>query len=129
MGFMSKYYNRLKNGEEIEDIIADVRSDAVPDKPKRSQPEKPKQPEPQQSEQQEPSLDESSEANGNHALDVDWEERHFRICLAMISNSSVTKSLGNWSRAGIINHADRMIAELKRHYSQKSPNLPIEDKE
>lgn len=43
---------------------------------------------------------------------VDWEERHFQICLALLSRTDINSS----TATTIIKRADRMIEVLKKHY-------------
>lgn len=49
---------------------------------------------------------------------VDWEERHFRVCLAMLSNPSIAKVASAATEAMIIRRADAMISRLKEHYKE-----------
>lgn len=48
------------------------------------------------------------------AKKVDWEERHFQICLALLSRTDIDKD----ARTAIIARADRMVEELKKHYEE-----------
>ena len=54
--------------------------------------------------------------------EVDWEERHFQICLALISRADLTSYHNNTvstkelSPAKIIKQADNMVEALKKHY-------------
>lgn len=56
--------------------------------------------------------------------EIDWEERHFQICLALISRADLhsyhtgTVSSVDISPAKIIDRADRMIAALKKHLEE-----------
>ena len=57
---------------------------------------------------------------------IDWEERHFQICLALISRPELTSYHNNTvatkeiAPAKIIKQADKMIEELKKHYEEKN---------
>ncbi len=54
---------------------------------------------------------------------TDWEERHFQICLALISRADIGLhgTTNSPSMPKIIKKADEMVALLKEHYSQ-TPN-------
>lgn len=52
--------------------------------------------------------------------EVDWEERHFRICLALISKTDISNGrTNNIVPAKIIRKADEMAEALKKHYQVK----------
>lgn len=53
---------------------------------------------------------------------VDWEERHFQICLAMLSNPSIAKIASAHTENSIIVRADAMVARLKAHYKETPQN-------
>lgn len=46
--------------------------------------------------------------------EIDWEERHFQICLALLSRTDINST----ATAAIITRADRMIEKLKKHYEE-----------
>ena len=48
--------------------------------------------------------------------EIDWEERHFQICLALLSNTPPHTSIAYKS---IITKADTMIKCLKEHLENK----------
>ena len=52
------------------------------------------------------------------AKEIDWEERHFQICLALLGNPEFTSRL-SIPYPKIINHADRMIKALKQHHAEQ----------
>ena len=58
--------------------------------------------------------------------DIDWEERHFQICLALISRPDIyTLSQGcphtdDIIPSVIISQADEMIEELKKHHEEQN---------
>ena len=52
--------------------------------------------------------------------EIDWEERHFQICLALLSGSQIKDSgrvynLGQMPRI-VIETADKMVELLKEHH-------------
>lgn len=53
---------------------------------------------------------------------VDWEERHFQICLAMLSNPSIAKIASAHTERSIIARADAMVECLKEHYKENPQN-------
>ena len=49
--------------------------------------------------------------------EIDWEERHFQICLALLSNTTPHTSIAYKS---IIKKADTMITCLKEHLEEQT---------
>ena len=51
---------------------------------------------------------------------IDWEERHFQICLALMQGEATKKAGSSFPYAYIIRVADRMVEALKKHYQEKN---------
>lgn len=58
--------------------------------------------------------------------EIDWEERHFQICLALISRADIdTRAQGfpetnNIEPSKIIQQADKMVEALKKHHEEQN---------
>lgn len=58
--------------------------------------------------------------------EIDWEERHFQICLALISRADLTSYHNNTvasreiAPAKIIKKADEMVEALKKHHEEQN---------
>lgn len=52
--------------------------------------------------------------------EIDWEERHFQICLALLSRTETGQSGVTISpqMPMIIKRADKMVELLKEHYAE-----------
>ena len=63
--------------------------------------------------------------NASSLKKVDWEERHFQICLSLLSRTHLhsyhhnTVSTKEVDPRQIIRKADEMMEELKKHYAEK----------
>lgn len=54
---------------------------------------------------------------------IDWEERHFQICLALIARSDISNSHSNSVvPVKIIKKADEMVEALKKHHEEQNKN-------
>lgn len=69
------------------------------------------------------------EKNGETLLvidskNIDWEERHFQICLALLSRPEigVRGTTNDPQMPMIIKRADKMVELLKEHYAESSKN-------
>lgn len=66
-----------------------------------------------------------SKSRKQDAKVIDWEERHFQICLALLSRADITSfhtstvSTREIAPAKIIKDADRMVEALKCHHAEK----------
>ena len=64
----------------------------------------------------------------NNTKEIDWEERHFQICLALISRADLTSYHNNTvatreiAHAKIIKKADEIIEALKKHHEEQKRN-------
>lgn len=50
--------------------------------------------------------------------EIDWEERHFQICLALIQGQATKPATPSFPYQSIIKMADKMIEFLKKHAEQ-----------
>lgn len=62
----------------------------------------------------------------NDAHIIDWEERHFQICLALIQGEATKKIGSSFPYQSIIKIADRMVEALRNHHEEKFKNLTDE---
>ena len=74
---------------------------------------------------EQPSVKEATTETPSYQIkEIDWEERHFQICLALISRAELhsfhsgTVSSADIYPVKIINKADRMVAALKKHLEE-----------
>ena len=54
--------------------------------------------------------------------EIDWEERHFQICLALIQGTAANSGPANLTSNLIIKVADRVITALKKHHAKNNKN-------
>ena len=54
--------------------------------------------------------------------EIDWEERHFQICLALMQGEATQKAGSSFPYAYIIKVADRMVEALKKHHEEQNQN-------
>ncbi|MBD5315347.1 MAG: hypothetical protein HDS08_04210 [Bacteroides sp.] len=56
--------------------------------------------------------------------EIDWEERHFQICLALLSRTDIgVRGVTNDPKMPmIIKQADKMVELLKAHHSELQDN-------
>ena len=57
-----------------------------------------------------------------NSKEIDWKERHFQICLALLSRADISSRGGSNDPQlpKIIKTADRMVELLKEHYAEPS---------
>lgn len=56
----------------------------------------------------------------NNTTVIDWEERHFQICLALIQGEATKKIGYSFPCQHIIKVADRMVKALRNHHEEQS---------
>ena len=54
--------------------------------------------------------------------EIDWEERHFQICLALIQGEASKPTMPSFPYNSIIKIADRMVEVLKKHSEEQQNN-------